>query len=60
MTTLNGLVGIVYIFPVIVAYTSLSSQRVVLIHQFHDRHGFPRPAVLTVPISIMSRSGKRD
>src|SRR3954468_10883697 len=40
MTTLNGLVGIVVIFSVIVASTSLSSQRAVLIHQFDDGHRF--------------------
>src|SRR6185503_13036957 len=36
-TTLNGLVGIVFNFPVVVASTSLSSRRAVLIHQFDDR-----------------------
>ena len=36
MTTFNGLVGIVLNFPVLVASTSLSSQRAVLIHQFEE------------------------
>jgi hypothetical protein len=39
MTTLNELVGIVFNFPAIVASTSLSSQRAVLIHQFADWPG---------------------
>jgi hypothetical protein len=39
MTTLNGLVGIVFNFLAIVGSTSLSSQRAVLIHEFDDGHG---------------------
>jgi hypothetical protein len=45
MTTLNGLVGIDFNLATIVASTSLSSQRPVLIHQFDDSHGFTQLAV---------------
>jgi hypothetical protein len=44
MTTLNGLVGIVFNFLAIVASTSLSSMRPVLIHQFDDRRRSDQPA----------------
>jgi hypothetical protein len=44
MTKLNGLVGIVFNFPAIVASTSLSSQRAVLIHQFDDRWRSDQPS----------------
>ena len=44
MTTLNGLVGIDFNLAAIVASTSLSSQRAVLIHQFDDGHGVVQPA----------------
>jgi hypothetical protein len=47
MTPLNGLVGIVFNFPAIVASTSLSSQRAVLIHQFDDRRRSDQPAAAT-------------
>jgi hypothetical protein len=39
----NGLVGIVFNFPAIVASTSLSWQRAVLIHQFDDCHRASEP-----------------
>jgi hypothetical protein len=44
MTTLNGLVGIVFNFLAIVASTSLSSMRPVLIHQFDDCLRSDQPA----------------
>jgi hypothetical protein len=46
MTTFNGLVGIVFNFPAIIASKSLSSQRPVLIHQFDDGHEAPRHVFL--------------
>jgi hypothetical protein len=44
MTTLNGLVGIVFNVLAIVASTLLSSQQAVLIHQFDERLGAGQPA----------------
>jgi hypothetical protein len=58
MNTFNGLFGIDFNLAAVIASTSLSSQQAVLIHQFDDRHGFPQPAVPTVPISIKPASGR--
>jgi hypothetical protein len=44
MTTLNGLVGIDFNLTAIVASTSLSSIRPVLIHQFDDCLRSDQPA----------------
>jgi metallophosphoesterase superfamily enzyme len=44
MTLFNGLVGIDSYLALIVASTSLSSERAVLIHQFDDGHGIVQPA----------------
>ena len=55
MTTLNGLFGIDFNLAVIVASTSLSSKRAVLIHQFYVGHGIVRPAAETPEMFYSAR-----
>src|SRR5260370_2968511 len=64
MTTLNGVVGIDFNLTAIVACTSLSSQRAVLIHQFDDRirslHPFTRQAAARSVRNLLLRAPVRQ
>src|SRR5260370_27083577 len=63
MTTLNGVVGIDFNLTAIVACTSLSSHRAVLIHQFDDRlrsfHPFTRQAAARSVRNLLLRAPVR-
>jgi hypothetical protein len=56
MTALNGLVGIVFNLTAIVASTSSSSMRPVLIHQFDDHRHNCHPVLPLCPLALLGSS----